>query len=55
MEAEDFFVSDCNRDAIRLIDAWPEWTSRVQVLVGPAGSGKTHLAHVWRLASGASL
>ncbi|RMF04951.1 MAG: chromosomal replication initiator DnaA [Alphaproteobacteria bacterium] len=27
----------------------------MQVLVGPAGSGKTHLAHVWRLASGASL
>lgn len=55
MGAEDFFVSDCNEEAVRLVDSWPAWTSPVHVLVGPAGSGKSHLANVWRLASNARL
>jgi chromosomal replication initiation ATPase DnaA len=25
LDAEDFLVSDCNRAAVKLIDAWPEW------------------------------
>ena len=41
--AEDFLVSDCNVAAVKLIDAWPEWTDHVQILTGPAASGKTHL------------
>lgn len=51
--AEDFLVSDCNIAAVRLVDAWPEWTDRVQVLIGPAASGKTHLVRVWQGRSGA--
>ena len=51
--AEDFFVSDCNRAAVKLIDAWPQWSDRVQLLIGPAASGKTHLARVWQALSGA--
>ena len=50
---EDFLVSDCNIAAVRLIDAWPEWTDRVQLLIGPAASGKTHLVRVWQGRSGA--
>lgn len=51
--AEDFLVSDCNRGAVRLIDSWPKWSDTVQLLIGPAASGKTHLARVWQALSGA--
>jgi len=50
--AEDFLVSDCNRAAVKLIDAWPQWSDRVQLLIGPPASGKTHLARVWQALSG---
>jgi len=51
--AEDFLVSDCNFPAVKLIDAWPEWQDQVQLLTGPAASGKTHLVRVWQGRSGA--
>jgi chromosomal replication initiation ATPase DnaA len=51
--AEDFLVSECNLAAVRLIDAWPHWQDQVQLLIGPASSGKTHLARVWQALSGA--
>ncbi len=51
--AEDFLVSACNLAAVRLIDAWPDWQDPVQLLIGPAASGKTHLARVWQARSGA--
>jgi chromosomal replication initiation ATPase DnaA len=51
--AEDFLVSDCNRGAVRLIDCWPEWQDSAQLIIGPASSGKTHLARVWQARSGA--
>lgn len=49
--AEDFIVSASNRAAVDLVDAYPQWRDRVVALVGPEGSGKTHLAHVWQLRS----
>lgn len=51
---EDLLVSDRLAAAVSLIDAWPRWTSPIVILVGPAGSGKSHLASVWRAASGAA-
>jgi chromosomal replication initiation ATPase DnaA len=51
--AEDFLVSDCNLAAVKLLDAWPDWRAPVQLLLGPASSGKTHLARVWQARSGA--
>jgi chromosomal replication initiation ATPase DnaA len=53
--AEDFIVSASNRAAVDLVDAFPNWQDRVVALVGPEGSGKSHLAHVWQLRSGAEL
>lgn len=47
--ADDFLVSSCNQAAVDLIDAWPGWTHRVQMIEGPSGSGKSHLANVCRL------
>jgi chromosomal replication initiation ATPase DnaA len=49
----DFLVSDSNRAAFELIERWPDWPARALVLHGPAGSGKTHLAHLWCARAGA--
>lgn len=48
----DFLVSDCNAAALGWIERWPEWPARTLVLYGPAGSGKSHLAQLWRARSG---
>ncbi len=54
LEAEDFLVSGSNAAAVELVDRWPEWRHWAAVVTGPAGSGKSHLAHVWQLKSGAA-
>ena len=43
----DFFISDCNSMAVKLMEDWENWPNRQHILSGPAGSGKTHLALVW--------
>ncbi|MGB5950385.1 MAG: DnaA/Hda family protein [Parvibaculum sp.] len=50
---EDFLVGPSNEAAVAMIDAWPNWLGPTAALSGPAGSGKTHLAEVWRAAAGA--
>jgi chromosomal replication initiation ATPase DnaA len=52
---EDFLVSGSNETAIELIDEAVAWPNGAALVVGPAGSGKTHLADVWRAKSQASL
>lgn len=54
MGAEDFVVSDCNRDAMNFINLWPGWPSCTGILAGPTGSGKSHLAAIWKELSGAA-
>lgn len=53
--AEDFLVSHSNAAAVDMIDAWADWPRASAVLVGPPQSGKSHLAQVWRLKTGAGL
>jgi chromosomal replication initiation ATPase DnaA len=53
--AADFLVSDCNRDAVALIDRWPDWPGPALVVHGEEGCGKTHLTHVWQALSGAAV
>lgn len=52
--AQDFFISQSNRAAADVIDLWPDWPQASILVVGPPRSGKTHLANVWRLKSGAA-
>src|SRR5215213_7376283 len=53
MGREDFLVAPCNEQAVGLIDRWPRWPAPGVILLGPPGSGKSHLAQVWRQMSGA--
>jgi chromosomal replication initiation ATPase DnaA len=52
--AEDFLVSASNQAAADMVDRWPDWPLASVVVVAPARAGKTHLANVWRLKSGAA-
>ena len=47
---DDFIIGDSNRLATTWIDRWPDWPGQYRVLnlVGPAASGKGHLASIWR-------
>jgi chromosomal replication initiation ATPase DnaA len=50
---EDFLSGPSNAVALALIDGWPDWPARAVALVGPEGSGKSHLADVWAAQAGA--
>jgi chromosomal replication initiation ATPase DnaA len=50
---DDFLGGPSNAAALTLIDSWPDWPNRVVALIGPEGSGKSHLASVWAGLTGA--
>ncbi|KJC50932.1 chromosomal replication initiator protein DnaA [Bradyrhizobium sp. LTSP885] len=50
---DDFLEGPANEAALALIDRWPDWPNRIMLLVGPEGSGKSHLAAIWAELSGA--
>lgn len=50
---DNFLEGPANAAALGLIDAWPEWPGRAMLLVGPEGSGKSHLAAIWAEQAGA--
>jgi chromosomal replication initiation ATPase DnaA len=49
---EDFLSGAGNAAALALIDSWPDWPSHAVALIGPEGSGKTHLATIWAATAG---
>jgi chromosomal replication initiation ATPase DnaA len=50
---EDFLAGPGNEAALTLIESWPDWPANAVAVVGPEGSGKTHLATIWAAAAGA--
>ncbi|NTJ41783.1 hypothetical protein G6L28_04100 [Agrobacterium larrymoorei] len=51
---EDLLVTAPLAAAVRIVDEWPRWPSPVVILAGPPGSGKSHLAAIWKNTSGAA-
>ncbi|MBW9112876.1 hypothetical protein JNB88_04320 [Rhizobium cauense] len=45
---DDLLISERLAAAVSIVDAWPHWPSPVVILAGPVGSGKTHLANIWK-------
>jgi chromosomal replication initiation ATPase DnaA len=43
----DFFPSPANATALAAIAAPDDWPQGKMILIGPPGSGKTHLVHLW--------
>ena len=50
---DDFLEGPANAAGLALIDSWPDWPNRIMLLLGPEGSGKSHLAAIWAEQSGA--
>ena len=50
---DDFLEGPANAAGLALIDSWPDWPNRIMLLVGPEGSGKSHLAAIWADQAGA--
>ena len=50
---DDFLEGPANEAGLALIDSWPDWPNRIMLLVGPEGSGKSHLAAIWAEQAGA--
>jgi chromosomal replication initiation ATPase DnaA len=50
---EDFLPGPSNSNALMLIERWPDWPDRIVALIGPPGSGKSHLASIWAETAGA--
>ncbi len=51
--SEDFLEAPGNAEALRAILSWPNWAGRTLMLVGPSGSGKSHLGAIWARAAAA--
>ncbi len=50
---DNFLEGPANAAGLALIDSWPEWPNRIMLVVGPEGSGKSHLAAIWAEQAGA--
>jgi len=50
---DNFLEGPANEAGLALIDSWPDWPNRIMLLVGPEGSGKSHLASIWAEEAGA--
>jgi chromosomal replication initiation ATPase DnaA len=50
---DDFLEGPANEAGLALVDSWPDWPNRIMLLVGPEGSGKSHLAAIWAEQAGA--
>src|SRR3981189_2567986 len=50
---DNFLEGPANEAGLALIDRWPEWPTRIMLLVGPEGSGKTQRAAIWAEQAGA--
>ncbi len=48
----NFLISDCNAAVVKAIRAWPDWPAPTFLLIGPKGTGKTHIGRAWAVDTG---
>src|SRR4030081_3497570 len=53
LSRDNFLEGPANAAGLALIDRWPDWPSRIMLLVGPEGCGKSHLAAILAEQAGA--
>ena len=46
-QRDAFLVTPATTAALSAVEGWKTWADKRLLLVGPYGSGKTHLAHIW--------
>jgi chromosomal replication initiation ATPase DnaA len=51
----DFLEGTSNAEALAMIEKWPDWPAPHVALVGPTGSGKSHLAAIFAARAGARI
>lgn len=44
---ETFIEAPSNAGALNVVRAWPAWSAPAMMLLGPEGTGKTHLGEAW--------
>jgi len=52
---EDFLEAPFNEKALAMIRLWPDWPQKALLLLGPRGSGKSHLGSIWARRAGARI
>lgn len=50
---DDYFVSEANREAFAMVTGGADWPDGKLAVIGPEGSGKSHLARLWQVRTGA--
>jgi chromosomal replication initiation ATPase DnaA len=55
LSRDDFLEGPSNGQALALVENWPDWPNCIMMMVGPEGSGKSHLAAIWAAESGARI
>jgi len=50
---DNFLEGPANTAGLALVERWPEWPNPIMLLIGPEGSGKSHLAAIWAEQAGA--
>ncbi|WP_283176216.1 chromosomal replication initiator DnaA [Gemmobacter sp. 24YEA27] len=50
---EDYIVTPATALALCAVDRWRDWPGGKMLLIGPEGSGKSHLAAIWAGSTGA--
>lgn len=48
-----FLRAPSNRASLEMVERWPDWPAPALLLIGPAGSGKSHLCAIWAARAGA--
>jgi chromosomal replication initiation ATPase DnaA len=46
-ERDNFIISGSNEQAYAMIELWPGWPDPMLLILGPSGSGKSHLGAIW--------